>query len=225
MEIYIDIETLPGSVQPSIDDLIAKAPGNLKKPETIQQWAKDNQENEWRKQALDSMQGRILSIGWAIGDDPAQAMTVGLDDIEDEADLLHTFQELLLDHPIDLSRLDWVGHNIRSFDLPWIWRKSLKYRLHPLARIIPRAKFDKRIQDTLELWAADFRDRVSMDDIANFLGISGKTEGVDGSKVFDLWQAGYLQIINDYCAQDVEVTRNVHRIITGQPVLEMEEAV
>jgi hypothetical protein len=64
-----------------------------------------------------------------------------------------------------------------------------------------------------------------MDDIANFLGISGKTEGVDGSKVFDLWQAGYLQIINDYCAQDVEVTRNVHRIITGQPVLEMEEAV
>jgi hypothetical protein len=223
MEIYIDIETLPGLVRPSPEDI--EAPKNFKDPAKIRAYQEEKVEDAYRAQALDSMQGRILSIGWAIGDDPAQAMTVGLDAIEDEADLLRTFQELLLDHPIDLSRLDWVGHNIRSFDLPWIWRKSLKYRLHPLARIIPRAKFDKRIQDTLELWAADFRDRVSMDDIANFLGISGKTEGVDGSKVFDLWQAGYLQIINDYCAQDVEVTRNVHRIITGQPVLEMEEAV
>jgi hypothetical protein len=223
MEIYIDIETLPGLVRPSPEDI--EPPKNFKDPAKIRAYQEEKVEDAYRAQALDSMQGRILSVGWAIGDDPAQAMTVGLDDIEDEADLLHTFQELLLDHPIDLSRLDWVGHNIRSFDLPWIWRKSLKYRLHPLARIIPRQKFDKRIQDTLELWAADFRDRVSMDDIANFLGISGKTEGVDGSKVFDLWQAGYLQIINDYCAQDVEVTRNVHRIITGQPVLEMEEAV
>jgi hypothetical protein len=223
MEIYIDIETLPGLVRPSPEDI--EPPKNFKDPAKIRAYQEEKVEDAYRAQALDSMQGRILSIGWAIGDDPAQAMTVGLDVIEDEADLLRTFQELLLDHPIDLSRLDWVGHNIRSFDLPWIWRKSLKYRLHPLARIIPRQKFDKRIQDTLELWAADFRDRVSMDDIANFLGISGKTEGVDGSKVFDLWQAGYLQIINDYCAQDVEVTRNVHRIITGQPVLEMEEAV
>jgi hypothetical protein len=111
-----------------------------------------------------------------------------------------------------------VGHNIRTFDLPWIWRKSLKYRLHSLARIIPRAKFDKRIQDTLELWAADFRDRVGMDSIARFLGLGGKTEGVDGSQVFDLWQAGELQTINDYCRQDVEVARKVYYTITGQPM-------
>jgi hypothetical protein len=223
MEIYIDIETLPGHARPSPEDI--EPPKNYKDPAKIRAYQEEKVEDAYRAQALDSMQGRILSIGWAMGDDPAQAMTVGLDGIEDEADLLRTFQELLLDQPIDLTHLEWVGHNIRTFDLPWIWRKSLKYRLHSLARFIPRAKFDRRIQDTLELWAADFRDRVSIQDIANFLGISGKTDGVDGSKVFDLWLEGYLQIINDYCINDVELSRNVHRIITGQPVLEMEEAV
>jgi hypothetical protein len=218
MEIYIDIETLPGPDKPSIEDLTAKAPGNLKKPETIQKWAEDNQENEWRKQALDSMQGRILTIGWAIGEDPAKAQTVGLADIETERDLLEAFQDVLLEAPIDAERLEWVGHNIRTFDLPWLWRKALQYRLHPPARLIPRGRFDKRIIDTLEVWSADFRDRVGMDAIAQFLGLAGKTEGVDGSKVFDLWQAGELQTINDYCRQDVEVTRQVYCVITGQPM-------
>jgi hypothetical protein len=218
MEIFIDIETLPSPDQPSVEDLIAKAPGNMKKPESIQKWAEENQETEWRKQALDSMQGRILTIGWAIGEDPAEAQTVGLAGIETERDLLEAFQDLLLEAPIDAERLEWVGHNIRSFDLPWLWRKALQHRLHPLAKLIPRGRFDKRIIDTLELWAADFRDRVGMDAIAQFLGLAGKTEGVDGSKVFDLWQAGELQTINDYCRQDVEVARKVYYTITGQPM-------
>lgn len=214
MEIYIDIETLPGEERPNPEDI--EPPKNYKDPAKIKAYQQEKVEDAYRAQALDSMQGRILTIGWAIGEDPAEAQTVGLAGIETERDLLEAFQDMLLEAPIDAERLEWVGHNIRTFDLPWIWRKALQHRLHPLARLIPRGRFDKRIIDTLELWAADFRDRVGMDAIAQFLGLAGKTEGVDGSKVFDLWQAGELRTINDYCRQDVEVTRQVYCVMTGE---------
>ena len=37
--IYIDIETIPGPVMPSIDELMEKAPASYKKPETIRAWS------------------------------------------------------------------------------------------------------------------------------------------------------------------------------------------
>lgn len=218
MEIYIDIETLPGPERPSPEDI--EAPKNFKDPAKIRAYQQEKLEETYRAQALDSMQGRILCIGWAVGDDPVSTLCAGLNKVEDEAALLHAFQDTLLDYFIDLEGLEWTGHNIRTFDLPWIWRKALKYRLFSLARIIPRGRYDKRIKDTLEIWAADYRDRVSLEAIARFLGLTGKTAGLDGSKVYDFWLEGRLQEISDYCARDVELTRQVYQIISGARILE-----
>jgi hypothetical protein len=140
---------------------------------------------------------------------------MGRDGIDTERDLLHAFQASLLERRCDMGRLAWVGHNIRAFDLPWLWRKALQHRLYTLAGVIPRQRFDKRIHDTMEMWAADFRDRVSIDAIATFLGLQGKPEGIDGSQVYDYWLAGDLDSIRDYCRQDVELAHSVYSIITA----------
>lgn len=216
MKIYIDIETIPGPEKPTVEELTKKAPGNLKKEETILRWAEENQEREWRKQALDSMRGRILTIGWSIGDDLSQALIVGQDRIETERDLLQQFQDYLVDLKVTRVYSDWIGHNIRTFDLPWLWRKALQYRLFPLAGMIPRERFDRNVCDTMEIWAADFRDRVSLDEIARFLGLSGKPDGIDGSKVFDLWQEGRLEEIKEYCRDDVDLVRDIYLIVSGR---------
>ncbi len=58
-------------------------------------------------------------------------------------------------------------------------------------------------------WARN--GHVSLDDIAWALGIeSSKTADVEGSKVFDLYQAGKLDLIREYNLNDVRVTRKVY---------------
>ena len=39
IDVYIDIETIPGAFMPDISDL--KVPSNYKKPETIQKWIEE----------------------------------------------------------------------------------------------------------------------------------------------------------------------------------------
>jgi hypothetical protein len=158
------------------------------------------------------MQGRLLCLAWAIDDGPVESIIVGIN-TETEETLINSFQNFILNIPVDIYNLEWVGHNIKTFDLPWIWRKALKYRCFDLARIIPRQRYDKRIKDTMEMWAVDFKDYVSLDKIAKFLGLGGKEEGIDGSKVYDMWLEGQLEKIEKYCREDVELVREVYKII------------
>ena len=52
---------------------------------------------------------------------------------------------------------------------------------------------------------------VSLDDVAWALGFeSSKTEEVEGSRVFELYQAGRLDAIREYNLNDVRLTRRVY---------------
>jgi predicted PolB exonuclease-like 3'-5' exonuclease len=65
--------------------------------------------------------------------------------------------------------------------------------------------------DTMKAWWLGSRNRVGLDDIAWALGIeSSKTGEVEGSKVFDLYQAGRLAEIREYNLNDVRLTRKVY---------------
>lgn len=214
-QITIDIETIPGPVMPSIDELMENAPGNMKKPETIRAWAEENADSIYRKQALDSMQGEILAVGWAYNDDEPRChiRTNGMDEESlltlVEADLMRIVKAYKGVTPV------WVGHNVKCFDLPWMWRKCLKYGLYDLARAIPKGRYTKDIEDTMEMWAIDYKDHVSLSKIAGFFGLNGKTEGLDGSKVYDAYLAGEHDRIAEYCKGDVALTRDIHRIISA----------
>ena len=217
VRLYVDIETIPSPVAPSIEDLELQAPKTMKKPETIRAWAEENQEHEHRKQALDSMAGEILAIGYAWNDEEPEVLYRG-PDMPGEGDLLQAFELAVEARMHNHGRMKpvWIGHNVRTFDLPWLWRKALKYRLHDLAARIPRGRYDKDVEDTLELWAADYKDRVGLNRLAAFLGLDGKTGGMDGSKVYDAWRAGEIDQIARYCAGDVALAREVHRIMNGE---------
>jgi len=56
--LFIDIETIPGETMPDIEEVKLKAPKTMSKSETIDKWAAENQIEIYKKQALDSMQGR-----------------------------------------------------------------------------------------------------------------------------------------------------------------------
>ena len=105
-----------------------------------------------------------------------------------------------------------VGHNLVGFDLPFIFQRCL---INGIAArpFVNLSEYNVRgVYDTMRAWwLGDRRSRVSLDDIAWALGIkSSKTDEVEGSRVFELYQAGKLAEIREYNLNDVRVTRQVY---------------
>jgi len=173
--------------------------------------------------ALNATSGRVLSIAVHVG--PIAGMDFGELNVVDseyvfgidgmateqsEAEVLAGFLQLLHDYDCETDEI--VGHNILSFDLPFIFQRCLINNI-PVRPFINLGEYNVRgVFDTMRhWWLGDRRSRVSLDDIAWALGIeSSKTSEVEGSKVFDLYQAGRLAEIREYNLNDVRVTRKIY---------------
>jgi 3'-5' exonuclease len=208
MKIYCDVETIP-SVNPP-DPKEIQAPSNYKDPLKIQAYQAEKVDETWRKQSLDSMQGRLACIGWALEDEAPRSLTLKLD-AEDERELLVQFENEILENRGG-EAITWIGHNFQSFDGVWLRRKAIQNKLLHLPGLISLDRFKGNVLDTMLLWSPhDPRDRVSLDRLARFLGLGGKTEGMDGGMVWDAWQEGCLDEISAYCRDDVALVREVFR--------------
>lgn len=208
--IFIDCETIPAG--PPIDPSTLKPPGQMKKAETIAEWYKSEApalaEEAWKKGALDSMRGEILCIGWACeyegwvingSDEEAtlQQFSAILDGIMGQYKQIPTF----------------VGWNINAFDIPWLWRKAIKYDIKPLRQAFNRDRYKGNSIDLMNVWASDFKDYRKMSDVAAFLGIEDRSNGIDGSQVYDLYKEGRIEEIKTYCMGDVETVRDIYERI------------
>ena len=71
------------------------------------------------------------------------------------------------------------------------------------------------IADTMLMWDSDREKRISLDRLCRVLSIpSPKADGIDGSKVAELFQAGKYDELGAYCCADVEATRRCYRAMT-----------
>ena len=109
----------------------------------------------------------------------------------------------------------FIGHNIISFDLPFIKHRSIINRVRPLPQFIKA--FDAKpwgneVADTMLMWSADKEKRASMDKLCRAFGIPGKGD-FDGSIVADTWPVNPQKVI-DYCADDVRRTREIYKRLT-----------
>ena len=69
------------------------------------------------------------------------------------------------------------------------------------------------INDTMLMWNPERERRISLDRLCKVLGVPTSKGEMDGSKVWDAYQAGEYEKIATYCATDVEATRKVfHRL-------------
>jgi DNA polymerase elongation subunit (family B) len=173
--------------------------------------------------SLSGTSGRVLSIAVQVGSIPgvesggvevSQVEQVfGIDEAgneQDEKGSLIEFLSFLKDFNPEMDEL--VGHNIVSFDLPFIFQRCLVHRICAQPFVSFGELNVRHIFDTMHhWWLGNRRGRVSLDDIAWALGIeSSKTAEVEGSKVFDLYQAGQLEQIREYNLNDVRLTRKIY---------------
>lgn len=205
--IFLDIETIPGPDKPSWEDVAA--PANYKDPDKILAYKQAHVEDAWRRQALDSMKGEIVCIGWALDDEPAHALTRSTDGTEKA--LLLKFWECI-EGGVLCTPPQIVGWNVKQFDVPYIWRKAIKYAMTHLRDFCQRTSRTGCLDLMLE-WGANYKDYISLDAVSYFLGFRGKA--TQGDQIFDFWLAGDIKTIGDHCLEDVELTRNIYRRMYG----------
>jgi DNA polymerase elongation subunit (family B) len=176
--------------------------------------------------SLSATSGRILSI--AVHEGPVAGLDFGVEqpqservfginaegEEEDEKKALLRFLEYFKNFDPDTDEL--VGHNILGFDLPFIFQRCLVNCISAKPLVDLSEYRVRGIFDTMHHWWLGAKRNVSLDDVAWALGIeSSKTAEVEGSKVYDLYQAGKLSAIREYNLNDVRVTRKVYERMVG----------
>jgi hypothetical protein len=227
----MDIETLTlpdfrERVGPQLERLLRL--GNMRL-EQQQRYLEDiaiEEERCYQLGSLSATSGRILSIAVHTGpvagidfgvEQPQSEHVFGIDKDgfeQDEKKSLLSFLEFMKDFDCDTDEL--VGHNLIGFDLPFIFQRCLVHCISAKPMVDLSEYRVQGVFDTMHHWWLGAKRFVSLDDVAWALGIeSSKTATAEGSKVFDLYQAGKLAEIRDYNLNDVRVTRKVYERMVG----------
>ena len=217
MNLFIDIETIPAGDPIVLREL--EPPGNISKQDSIEAWYKEKAPaiaaKKYRERALDSMAGEILCIGYAIEEEPVECI-VGI-----ENDILKKFSCIISKYAGEWDEpLTFIGWNVAKFDIPWIWRKAIKYELIGLRDVFNRDRYKGNYLDLMLTWATDYKDYTKMGDVAKFLGLSDKFGNlrdkfshITGAMIYDAYIEGRMDEIVEYCKNDVEIVREIYRRI------------
>lgn len=226
MNIYLDLETVPGQHPSVLESIRAdaaaeleaiRAPSNYKDQAKIDEYVASKRaeieagiDERWRKTALDGTYGQIVAAAIAIDDEPPVAFWCENWKTSEPDVLLDLFEA------IEETKGSWpvfIGHNLVNFDLRFLWQRAVINGIRPPESIPFKAKpWDDKVFDTMTAWAG-VGNRISMDKLCRAFGIAGKGD-IDGSKVWDYVQAGRIIEVAEYCKADVERTRALHRRMT-----------
>ena len=236
--LYLDIETIPAqrpdiiaeireSQQAKLDEAIASlsAPGNYgpeaaakyiaNKTDALKAGFDADVDAAYRKTSLDGAYGQVCVIGWVIDDGDVTTHQ----NVNDERRLLCMFNDAIDDaiQPSALFSTCVIGHNVSAFDLRFLVHRHIIHgiRLHPVISRAAKAKpwENEKVFDTMIQWAG-VGNRISLDKLCKAIGIESPKGDIDGSKVWDVVQAGRIDDVAAYCARDVDAVREIHRRMT-----------
>lgn len=200
MRVFCDIETLP----------IEK--------ESLARFPKvcDCGEEEYRRLALTGEYGRVLAIGviMEVNGAVVQSGCLGRDRQTrsfhlQERRTLRAWWKLLKQFRPDADLI--VTFNGISFDLPFLYKRSVINRVQPTVNLSFARYRSRPIFDVMHEWNKwDLKKYISLDELARILGLkSPKRDGMDGSRVYDRFCEGPSahEDLAAYCMADVRVLR------------------
>jgi hypothetical protein len=223
----LDIETLalPGfrdRVGPKLERDLRLGNMRLEQQQRYLEDIAAEEERVYQLGSLTAASGRVLCMAVHVGPIPGLEFeglqlgesehVFGIDQEGNEQDEKETLTGFLnFMKGFDPESDEIVGHNIIGFDLPFIFQRCLTHSLIA-PPFVDLADYHVRgVYDTMHHWWLGAKRFIKLDDVAWPLGLeSSKTAEVEGSKVFDLYQAGKLAEIREYNLNDVRVTRKVY---------------
>jgi DNA polymerase elongation subunit (family B) len=143
-------------------------------------------ETDSRKGIAEAVLGNARILSWAVVDAEGELVeSAVLEEDTDEAE-----RELLLRYWRCLQRFDQVcAWNGDKFDFPCLRERSTKLRIRFDATrllFLDHLEAFERMNKSASK-SGDEKQSMKLDFIAKSLGLKGKTEGVDGSKTWELW--------------------------------------
>ncbi len=143
-------------------------------------------------------------------------------------------EKLLLKEFIEISgkffrhknRVEFAGHNIREFDVPFLCRRMIINQISlPTYMYMHGAKpWEISMTDTLQWWKfGDYKNYISLHLLSSILGIPTSKDDIDGSMVQQVYyKENNLQRIVNYCQKDVVTVAQVIQRFKNLPLIEAE---
>jgi len=222
MNVDLDIETIPAQPEKEAKALIAETitpPATIKKQETINDWMNGNGkyegikeaviEEQYRKTALDGTKGEIISIAWAVEDNEIEVVSRDYQREGSEKHMLENFFAMLM-NSLEGRPVYFIGHQIARFDLKFIWQRAVILGIRPPFNLPWDGRHDRDFFCTNQAWAG-YGNRISQDNLCKALGIEGKPDDIDGSKVWGFVKAGNIERVAEYNRDDVDKNRQIYK--------------
>ena len=200
MKLFFDIETLPvsGDKIAIIKDFYEE----MKKKRNQKQTREEGVDFDtfMRNTSFQGEFGRIFCIGYTTDDKGVECLQ------GDEKEILEKYWHIAKDCSL------FIGHNIMEFDFRFIYKRSIILGVKPTLNLSFARYRSDPIFDTIKEWEKWGAQGVSLHKLSIALGIkSPKSEGIDGSQVYDYYLAGKGNQIIEYCKRDVEAVRKVYK--------------
>jgi len=210
----LDIETLPAGEESheKLKVIHAKREDKREKKVDFEQYLLGT--------SFDGAFGRILCIGYAVDDEPAEILSA---EESGEKEMLSRFWEIVKSiskEPYNSQYPDYgvqfVGHNVMDFDLRFIYQRSVINGVKPAYDLNFARYRNYPIYDTMKEWVKWANMNVGLETLCFALGVPTPKDGIDGSEVWNFYKAGKVDDILEYCKRDVEATRAIYRKMTFQ---------
>ena len=223
MNIFLDIETIPGQPEDKIKAELAdtiEPPKTMSKVETIQAWHKGTGKYAGAKDSTIEKAYRDTSFNGAIGQ--ICSIAVGIDDMDvdvfcsnkDEANIIHralSYIEKALERPEHHTTPFFIGHFIGGFDLKFLYQRCVILNIKPPFALPFSGRHGKDFYCTQSAWCGSFGGgKISQDSLCKALRIEGKPKDIDGSKIWDHVKDGDIKRVGEYNIDDVEKNRQIY---------------
>ena len=145
---------------------------------------------------------------------------------DNEQILLTAFCEMLNRFVAHNKNMQFCGHNIKEFDMPFLCRRMVinGVPLPPCLDLAGKKPWEVSHIDTMEMWKfGDHKNFTSLSLLAEVFGIPSPKSDLDGSMVGTVyWKDKDLERIGRYCLQDVLTTAKVYLRLKGITNIELE---
>ena len=166
-------------------------------------------EENFRKCSFDGAKGRVCSIAWKV--EGGEIDSVSTEHIT-ERQMIELFF-LRLREQCGGRPPFFIGQYIAGFDLKFLFHRAVILGVRPPFELPFNGRHGKDYFCTQQAWAG-FGGRMSQDNLCKALGIEGKPDDIDGSKVWDYYKAGKIARIEEYNRDDVLKVEHIYNRLT-----------
>lgn len=144
----------------------------------------------------------------------------------DEKSLLNEFCITINRLHQQFPNLQFVGHNLKEFDMPFISRRMviLGMNVPECMNVQGRRPWQSPYIDTMQLWSfGDYKSYTRLGLLAEVLGIPSPKDDISGEDVSRVyWVEKDLSRIAHYCEKDVETTARVYLRLVAYPPFDFD---